>query len=217
MKARFVWAAALFPLLSACMDDMKPAASPAVSTAPASDEQAALIEDGRAIAEANCSSCHAVGTEGESPNPKAPVFRSVLSRYNPDVLNTELIIGMQVAHKPMPAFQFEPVAADALVAYLRSIQTSDPGQALAETRCAKCHAVGRTGVSPYPGAQPFRNLGRRWSRGQLRDALATGILVEHDRAEVRVPPMKLSDPEIEALLGYLDSIATKENPAPGGP
>jgi len=215
MKARLVCAAALALLVVGCVDDMAPAGP----GQPAEDAamQAALIEDGRSIAETNCAGCHAIGTEGQSPNPQAPVFRALLSRYNADVLETELIIGMRVAHKPMPEFQFEPVAAGALIAYLRSVQTADPGQALVEQRCAKCHAVGRTGTSPYPGAQPFRNFGRRWSRGQLRDALRTGIIVQHDTADVRVPPMKLTDPEIDVLLGYLDSIATKENPAPGGP
>lgn len=200
--------------LIGCSDSVSMATAPSVGD-PA--EQAALVEDGRAIAEANCSSCHAIGTSGDSPNRDAPVFRSVLTRYSADVLETELAEGMRVTHEPMPQFKFRPDAAGALIAYLRSIQVRDPGQALVEQRCARCHAVGRTGVSPYPGAQPFRNLGRRWRRGQLRDALRTGIIVEHDTAEARVPPMKLTDPEIDALLGYLDSIATEENPAPRAP
>jgi len=215
MNAKLAWVAVLAPLLAACVDDMTPAA-PGTSAEDAAAQEA-LVEDGRVVAEANCAVCHAIGKEGESPNPQAPVFRVLLSRYNADILETELIIGMRVAHKPMPEFQFDPMAAGALIAYLRSVQSSNPGQALAEQRCAKCHAIGPEGTSPYPGAQPFRNFGRRWSRGQLRDALRTGILVEHDHAEVRVPPMKLTDPEIDVLLAYLDSIATKENPAPGGP
>jgi mono/diheme cytochrome c family protein len=130
------------------------------------------------------------------------------------VLETELALGMRVAHEPMPEFQFKPEAASALIVYLRSIQTRDAGVALVEQRCARCHAIAATDTSPYPGAQPFRALGRRWSRDQLREALLVGILVEHDHAEVRVPPMKLTRREIDLLFGYLDSIATAENPAP---
>ncbi|MBP6012421.1 MAG: c-type cytochrome [Alphaproteobacteria bacterium] len=200
--------------LAGCVDD----SSPIIPPRPVDPAvEAALIEDGRSIAEANCAQCHAIGLTGESPSRQAPLFRSVLSRYNPDVLETELTLGMRVAHEPMPEFQFKPEAATALISYLRSIQTRDPGQALVEHRCARCHAVGATGVSPYPGAQPFRNLGRRWWRSQLADALRTGIIVEHDKADVRLPPMKLSDPEIEVFLNYLDSIATPENPAPRRP
>lgn len=211
---RFLVAAAAVFGLAACADDLRPTAS---APAGGGAEQAALVEDGLAIAEANCASCHAIGEAGESPNPKAPLFRALLSRYRADMLETELAEGMRVAHEPMPQFMFEPNAAAALVAYIKSVQTRDPGQALAEQRCARCHAIGREGTSPYPGAQPFRKFGQRWWRGQLRDALRAGILVEHDRADVRVPPMKLNDAEIDALLVYLDRIATRENPAPKGP
>jgi len=203
-------AAAVLALgLSGCVDETTPVADAAT--------QAALVEDGLAVAEANCASCHAVGTAGESANRKAPIFRALLARYSPDTLEAELADGIRVAHAPMPQFQFKPEAAAALVAYLRTVQTRDPGQALAEQRCARCHAVGREGTSAYPGAQPFRYLGRRWWRGQLREALRTGIIAEHDRSDVRLPPMKLSDAEIDVFLAYLSTIATPSNPAPKAP
>lgn len=213
MSLRVV-AAALALTLSGCVDETTPVAGTPVEDAAA---QAALVEDGLAVAEANCASCHAIGAAGESPDRKAPIFRALLARYSAETLETELAEGMRVAHAPMPQFKFKPEAAAALVAYLHAVQTRDPGQALAEQRCARCHAVGREGTSPYPGAQPFRNLGRRWWRGQLRDALRTGIIVEHDRADVRLAPMKLSDAEIDVFLAYLNTIATPRNPAPKAP
>jgi mono/diheme cytochrome c family protein len=193
--------------LAACIDDtgFNGTASPASQ---------AMIEDGRAMAEANCASCHAIGRTGSSPQPKAPAFRTILKRYNAEMLATELSEGMRVAHGPMPQFQFRPEAVDSLIAYLRSIEVTNEGQALVEQHCAKCHAIGKTDTSPYPGAQPFRNLGQRWRRDQLGQALQAGIIAEHDRADVRVPPMKISAAEAEALLDYLDTIATPSNPAP---
>jgi mono/diheme cytochrome c family protein len=87
-----------------------------------------LANDGREIAEAQCAQCHAVGRDGASPNPGAPPFRTLLARYNADVLEEELIAGIRVAH-PMPEFQFNPQGTDALIAYLRSIQEApEPGQ-----------------------------------------------------------------------------------------
>ncbi len=80
-----------------------------------------LASDGRDMAEAQCAACHAVGTYGESPNAAAPQFRTLLSRYPADVLEENLIAGIQVAH-PMPEFQFNPKGVDALIAYLQSIQ-----------------------------------------------------------------------------------------------
>jgi cytochrome c len=80
-----------------------------------------LANDGRAIAEAQCAGCHAIGEYGESPVPEAPVFRTLLTRYRADVLEEELIQGIEVNHQ-MPDFQFNPQGADALLAYLRSVQ-----------------------------------------------------------------------------------------------
>jgi len=114
-RARFA-ALSVLALAGAC------AAQPGQPTS----EEATLVEDGRQIAVAQCAGCHAVGEYGESPNPAAPVFRSLLSRYRSDVLEDELISGIQVAHE-MPEFQFNPQGADALIEYLRSIQTPPPG------------------------------------------------------------------------------------------
>jgi mono/diheme cytochrome c family protein len=82
----------------------------------------ALAADGREIAQSQCASCHAIGSTGESPNPTAPRFDSLLERYRADVLEEELIEGVRVAH-PMPEFQLNPQGVDALVAYLQSIQS----------------------------------------------------------------------------------------------
>lgn len=111
MRMVLFFAAAL--VLAACASGEGPAPSPAPA--------ASLAADGRDIAEAECAACHAVGTYGDSPNAAAPVFRTVLARYRADVLEEELIAGIQVAH-PMPEFQFNPRGTDALIAYLHSIQ-----------------------------------------------------------------------------------------------
>ncbi|MDX2237693.1 MAG: cytochrome c [Hyphomonadaceae bacterium] len=105
----------LILLLSACM------------TPPQAPEDADAVADGRAVAEAQCASCHAIGPYGDSPAPEAPVFRTILSRYDANALEQNLIEGIQVSH-PMPEFQFNPQGADALIAYLVSIQTDDPGE-----------------------------------------------------------------------------------------
>jgi mono/diheme cytochrome c family protein len=106
---RLLLTAAAALVLSACVGQ------------PASVTQESLADDGRAIAEAQCAQCHAIGEYGDSPQAGAPPFRTLLSRYSADVLEEELIAGIQVAH-PMPEFQFNPQGADALIAYLRSIQ-----------------------------------------------------------------------------------------------
>jgi cytochrome c len=92
-------------------------------------------------------------------------------------------------------------------------RTSEPGRILVQQRCAHCHSIAKEGASPYPGAQPFRNLGARWTREKLTQALHTGILAEHDSSGVRFE-MRMNDQEIGDFFDYLDSIATPDNPAP---
>lgn len=117
---RVILAVAFAALVACVAPPVRP--EPAANTA-----QDTLVNDGREIAEAQCAGCHAVGSYGDSPNPAAPTFRTVLSRYRADVLEEELREGIQVAH-PMPDFQFEPQGVHALVAYLQSIQTPAHGE-----------------------------------------------------------------------------------------
>jgi mono/diheme cytochrome c family protein len=113
------------PTLAACSLIALLALGACASDRSASDEdRRAQIEDGREIASAECAGCHAVGAYGESPMADAPPFRTVLSRYRANVLEEELIAGIQVTH-PMPEFQFNPQGTDALIAYLQSIQTDE--------------------------------------------------------------------------------------------
>lgn len=113
---RFALVAAAFAL-AACA---APEPNASASSVGAEVEQQ-MREDGRAIAEAQCAACHAVGREGASPNAAAPTFRTVLQRYRADVLEEELINGIRVSH-PMPEFQFNPQGVDELIVYLESIK-----------------------------------------------------------------------------------------------
>ncbi len=83
------------------------------------------IEGGRSVAENLCSSCHAVGRTGESPDPAAPAFRNLHERYRFDVLQEELAAGVHVGQARMPQFQLDLETTDALIAYLRDIQGSE--------------------------------------------------------------------------------------------
>ena len=121
---RWFFVAAVALALGSCAPRTLAPDPAAVSVATELEE---LEASGRDIAEAQCAACHAVGEYGNSPNPNAPVFRTLFSRYHPDVLEEELIEGIRVSH-PMPEFQFNPQGADALIQYLRSIQETPPAQ-----------------------------------------------------------------------------------------
>jgi mono/diheme cytochrome c family protein len=93
-----------------------------VSVAPASAET--LVEGGREIANTFCSRCHAIGTQGESPNPKSPPFRLLGKKYPLSNLEEALSEGIVVGHEgeEMPPFAFSAQQIEALLAYLASVQ-----------------------------------------------------------------------------------------------
>lgn len=122
---RWILVAVATLVLASCAAHQESTTDPAaVSVGVELDE---LADSGRDIAEAQCAGCHAVGEYGASPNPNAPVFRTIFQRYRPDVLEQDLIEGIRVSH-PMPEFQFNPQGTDALIQYLRSIQEEPAAQ-----------------------------------------------------------------------------------------
>ncbi|GJD55587.1 c-type cytochrome [Methylobacterium dankookense] len=94
---------------------------PVLLTQPASawDRQA---ERGRALARRDCAGCHAVGRTGASPLRQAPPFRSLHERYPVEDLAEALAEGIRTGHPTMPEFRFDPDEAEALIAYLKTLE-----------------------------------------------------------------------------------------------
>lgn len=76
------------------------------------------VERGRILVVANCSGCHAVGLDGESPNPNAPAFRTLSERFPIDALEETFIDTIDTGHPGMPVFQASPEQIDAVIAYI---------------------------------------------------------------------------------------------------
>ena len=79
------------------------------------------VAKGRAIIEANCARCHAIGKGDTSQHREAPPFRVVVTRYPPDDLAEALAEGIMSGHPDMPQFVFRPTEIEALVAYLNTL------------------------------------------------------------------------------------------------
>ncbi len=95
-----------------------------VQTAPprnAVDGAGLDVETGRDVAIGSCASCHAIDQDMISPREGAPPMRTLLERYDPDMLADDLIEGVRVGHDDMPHFDFDVRSADVLIAYLKSI------------------------------------------------------------------------------------------------
>jgi cytochrome c len=76
------------------------------------------------------------------------------------------------------------------------------GESLLATRCARCHATGRTGASVHSDAPPFRTLSSRYRVEELGEALAEGLSVGHPD----MPEFVFDPDEVAAILAYLKSI-----------
>ncbi|MFM1815016.1 MAG: hypothetical protein RLZ98_1711 [Pseudomonadota bacterium] len=79
------------------------------------------VQAGKAIVEANCSGCHAVGSTGASPNPKAPEFRALQKRHPLLALREPLTRGIAAPHDQMPKFALSEAQVDSIVAYINSL------------------------------------------------------------------------------------------------
>lgn len=79
-------------------------------------------ERGKVVAAGLCSRCHAIEKTGDSPHPAAPRFRSLEARTDLSKLAQRIRGGLLTGHEDMPMFRFDRDDADAMVAYIRSIQ-----------------------------------------------------------------------------------------------
>lgn len=82
-------------------------------------------------------------------------------------------------------------------------EMSKAGQAIAEKLCARCHAIDKTGDSPFKEAPPFRTFASKWPLESLEEALAEGIVVGHPD----MPEFQFEPGQISAFLAYLESIS----------
>ena len=94
----------------------------ACATEPGAPSDAALIEQGRAMASSQCAECHAVGAQGASPNESAPPLRTVFDRTYRTRLAEQFRNGLPVGHDDMPRFEFTSDEITALMAYLQDIE-----------------------------------------------------------------------------------------------
>lgn len=95
-----------------------PALAPAALAADRAD-----MQRGEMLVRRHCAACHAVGPTGASPNTAAPAFRDLHSRYQIDDLAEGLAEGLLTGHPAMPEFEFSPPDVQAIIVYLKSIQT----------------------------------------------------------------------------------------------
>lgn len=160
---------------------------------------------GKALVQANCASCHAIGATGESPNPKSPPFRTLSERFPVDTIDEMLLAKVSPQHTDMPQFTVTPTQAADIAAYIATVQPGAHGRLLVELNCSPCHAIGVEGDSPHPDAPPFRTLGQRYPIDALEEAFVEGIETGHPD----MPSFVATPDQIADIIGYIESIQVK--------
>lgn len=79
---------------------------------------------------------------------------------------------------------------------------TESGRRLAEQLCARCHAIGTTGESPFPPAPTFPAIADKYPPENLAESLAEGIAVGHDA----MPEFALTPAQIDSFIAYLQSL-----------
>jgi mono/diheme cytochrome c family protein len=87
------------------------------------------------------------------------------------------------------------------------------GQQLVEANCARCHAIGKTGTSPFAPAPPFREVAMNYTQEELVDGFMEGLAVRHKA----MPDWVMTMEQAEAIAAYILSIPPTDNsPAAAG-
>ena len=76
------------------------------------------------------------------------------------------------------------------------------GFIIVRTNCSRCHAIGKTGVSPLPIAPPFRTLHERYHVEVLEEPLAEGIVTGHPT----MPEFRFDPGQVGDIIAYLKSL-----------
>jgi mono/diheme cytochrome c family protein len=87
-------------------------------------------------------------------------------------------------------------------------QSVDIGRHVAQTLCARCHAIGRRGMSPNPKAPRFPLIAERYPGGNPAGVLVDGTVMRHPG----MPEFHMLESESDGLVAYLRSVSRKRSP-----
>jgi len=82
--------------------------------------QAQNAATGEKLVKSECATCHAIGEEAKSPEPKAPRFADVAAM--PSTTELSLKVFLRSSHKNMPNIMLEPDEIDAAAAYILGLK-----------------------------------------------------------------------------------------------
>jgi len=97
------------------------------------------------------------------------------------------------------------VAVMSFVGFCRADDVST-GKQLANINCARCHALGEIGDSPFKAAPPFRIIHENYSEGELEDSFNEGVAVAHPA----MPDWNMTSDEARQLAAFVMSFGEQK-------
>lgn len=175
-------------------------------------DDAKMIAEGKRLATINCTRCHNIEAEGESPLTDSPPFREIAKNYDTDELVDGFMDGLAVRHPLMPDWDVTQQQAEELAAFVMSLgkgqkaeeTDSARGFDLLRANCARCHAIDAGSASPNDKAPPFRDVVKKYDPDALQEALAEGIITGHNN----MPEFEFDPDDATAIIAYLETLKT---------
>jgi cytochrome c len=110
----------LILMLAASAASSACAQPPAAARPAAQDPVAAAASRGHAVAERLCARCHAIEASGDSPDARAPAFRTLTGQFVPLTLERKLTEIAETGHYDMPPVSVHADEVADLAAYINS-------------------------------------------------------------------------------------------------
>jgi cytochrome c len=88
----------------------------------------------------------------------------------------------------------------------------ETGREVAQNLCASCHAIEVTGVSPNPGAPPFREVLAKYDAQRLERDLDQAVSISH----LQMPTFYFGEHHAADVVAYLRTIQAAPSPKPPG-
>jgi tetratricopeptide (TPR) repeat protein len=212
----------LDPSLVGARDGLVRLGSPAAWLA-ATEER---VKAGKDLVEQNCSSCHAVGAAGSSPNKTAPEFRNLHARHPNLALREPLSRGIAAPHDEMPKFALSGPEIDTIIAYIHSLSAAkgpalrakspvltdamDIGDArkgldYARIVCAACHNVSESNApSPNSMAPSFKHV------ANLPGTSLAALTVWSRKPHSSMPNLIVEPKDMDDVIAYILSLKDRK-------
>jgi len=125
-------------------------------------------------------------------------------RPEPVLLALFLALALPACSRTSETLPPEAAAADSAEGIVLAEQTEriGRGEAIAETSCAGCHALGASDESPHADAPPLRLLSQTIDLDTLEARFADGTISNHSD----MPDWQFEQNDINGLVAYLKTV-----------